>query len=376
MEKMLVFVFVFLSVVSALENSTLLSEAPLPQQLSVTAYDLKYASHHLYVDPVHKLVYCAIPKVACTEFARLLFRLKGRNKDKGRWLSDPHFRYDKPLLKDLGAEEATRIMNDPTWTKFVFFRDPIERLVSAWLDKFERGKAGSKATSNYKLRFYGKSNLSFAEFVDIVSLQPAPTKRSDFRGLGPYSNAHWRPQRYACHLDKFLGAYDFIGSFKKLREHTEILLREKGLWDDYGSWGWNEATWKTRRAVQRGTLTKENPGPTSAIFQKNLAWNRLPQAPKERSSTLLTPDITNKLRKAYWMDYDMFDALNWNHHDDTPKSGRSWFHKNTTNAGWLLCLADRAFCDDSQRTFLLQREQNRREQIQARNKLEQRQNNT
>jgi len=31
------------------------------------------------------------------------------------------------------------IMTDPTWTKGVFFRDPLKRLLSCYLDKFTNG---------------------------------------------------------------------------------------------------------------------------------------------------------------------------------------------------------------------------------------------
>ena len=55
--------------------------------------------------------------------------------------ADPHFRSDKPLFNKLmDAEEATEMINDPNWTKFVFLRDPAERLKSAYLDKFANGK--------------------------------------------------------------------------------------------------------------------------------------------------------------------------------------------------------------------------------------------
>ena len=47
-----------------------------------------------------------IPKVSCTEFIRLFFRLKGDRQ----WTADPHFRKGKPLLKDLPLEEVTARM--------------------------------------------------------------------------------------------------------------------------------------------------------------------------------------------------------------------------------------------------------------------------
>ena len=99
----------------------------------------KATAHHVYVSKKHKLMLTTIPKVACTEFMRLMFRMTGDTN----WKLDPHFRTKRPVLAQLpfsGDEslQATAILNDPTWTKGVFFRDPAERLLSAYIDKFVR----------------------------------------------------------------------------------------------------------------------------------------------------------------------------------------------------------------------------------------------
>jgi len=39
-------------------------------------------------------------------------------------------------------------MNDPTWTKAVFFRDPAKRLLSAYLDKFVKNRDYSVTVFN------------------------------------------------------------------------------------------------------------------------------------------------------------------------------------------------------------------------------------
>ena len=346
--------FLLLGAAAVVYGNYTLPRIELGKKIEVTGYELKYASHHLYVDKENKLVYCAIPKVACTEFARLIFRLKGKNKDKGRWLQDPHFRQDKPLLKDLGPDEATRIMNDPTWTKFVFFRDPIERLLSAWTDKFVHGQ--KYMTKSYSVRFYNKPNLTFPEFVDLIAAPPAK-KRSDFRGLGPYSNAHWRPQRFMCGLDKFLPLYNFIGSFNSLREHTEMLLRATSLWDDYGATGWGSngrygLNIKARRSSQQ---LKSLP-----IFAKNVAWHRASKS--DRKTEYLTPDLVEKLKRAYWQDYDMLNRIGWN--DDLPVDGRPWFNRSAlvVVGGGLLCQLDRAFCEKNKTAEALKQKERDQQQ--------------
>ena len=55
-------------------------------------------------------------QVSCTEFIRLFFRLQG----DVRWRhEDPHFKKNKPLLKNLPLDRVNQILNDPTWTRFV-----------------------------------------------------------------------------------------------------------------------------------------------------------------------------------------------------------------------------------------------------------------
>lgn len=286
--------------------------------------EVRYAAHHMLINREHKLLYCAVPKVACTEFMRLFMRLQN---SKGRWQSDPHFRTDKPLFSQLPSNEATSIINDPTWTKFVFFRDPAQRLLSAFVDKFEKG---ARYGESYATRIFKRRHLNFSEFVDVIA-QPkmGPVKRSDHDGLHPWTNAHWRPQRFMCNLEKFLPAYDFVGSFDKLREHTELLLRSKGLWDEYGASGWVSTTTAMRR--------RPPPDAGGAIFDKNLAAHR--QKNTEPSS-YWTPELLAKAKRAYKLDYDMFDAIGLRF-DGDPVNGTPW--AQTRSADHLFCKMAREF---------------------------------
>ncbi|KAH8051752.1 chondroitin 4-sulfotransferase [Aureococcus anophagefferens] len=153
--------------------------------LSYREQELRYAQHHMYVDVKHKLLYCAVPKVACTEFMRLFFRLKGENQNQ-RWKGDPHFRQDKPLFnKIMNVTTATALMNDPTWTKFAFWRDPAERLLSAYLDKFANGSATRRVDA-----LLAKVRRAYAmdyEMFDAVG----------FGGDEPASGANWGDAKYA-----------------------------------------------------------------------------------------------------------------------------------------------------------------------------------
>ena len=99
--------------------------------IKYTWADKRLVAHHVYINQRHKLMITTIPKVACTEFMRLMIRMTGARN----WRMDPHFRPKNPTLSRLVPPEASAILNDRSWTKAVFFRDPAERLLSAYLDK-------------------------------------------------------------------------------------------------------------------------------------------------------------------------------------------------------------------------------------------------
>ena len=83
----------------------------------------------------HKLVFFPVPKNACTVFKKLFRRMMGYRD----WLEkNPHAPSDIDGLKHLGhfsRDEQLAMMTSPDWTRAVFVRDPLERILSAYLDK-------------------------------------------------------------------------------------------------------------------------------------------------------------------------------------------------------------------------------------------------
>ena len=98
-------------------------------------------------------------------------------------------------LGDLPREEALDILQDRGYVKFAVVRDPLDRLVSAYVEKFavNRAHPGNQFhTRNVIAAVTGRGSprpqdfersISFAEFVDYVIAQPPET-------LDP----HWCPQ--------------------------------------------------------------------------------------------------------------------------------------------------------------------------------------
>ncbi|KAH8096167.1 chondroitin 4-sulfotransferase [Aureococcus anophagefferens] len=212
------------------------------------------------------------------------------------------------------------MLNDPSWTKAVFFRDPASRLLSAYLDKCVPRVLPRSLARNTPFRFvvgnsystkvfHAEKKLKFADFVDLVAA--GDTNRSRPTGLHFGTNPHWRPQRarrvfseralelvssafrrYLSNMEKLLPAFQFVGAYEHLALHAEMLLRSLGLWDAAGATGW----WRKGRRYR-----------ADALFASNGA------APHARGATRprTTRPARDRVRAAYAMDYAMFDAIGW-----------------------------------------------------------------
>ena len=290
--------------------------------------EFRMAARQLYYSAKKKLVVCAIPKTASTELIKLMYRLEGDPK----WMKDPHFRGDAPTLATLSLAEATNIMNDPSITKAVFLRDPLTRLLSAYLDKFVLSpKRGMHA--NYAIKHFGKKKaMNFSDFVNEIAKND--TNRASPAGLHLGTNPHWKPQRFQCSLEKFLPVFSFVGRYEHIREHAEALLRAKGLWESFGKEGWAPAFYRK---------DKRNQTLRDAIFDRAAAHST--NANNRYRDYYQKGDLRRVATTAYVPDYDMLRVLGTG---DAPVSGVRWEHylRERPNRRILCAFDARAFGND------------------------------
>ena len=179
----------------------------------------------------YKLVYCPIPKVASTVWKKLLLNAGGHN------ISGLIHRDSKDKINFLGQyslEERKKILR--TYKKFMFVRNPFERLLSAYRDcfwgKWKRDDSWWK-TFRYGMRKFlmknGKprikpnaDNTTFEEFLRYLVVKWKKRGSADF-------NEHWRPQFCQCHPCDI--QYDFTGHYETLHDDALFLLRTTKLQD-------------------------------------------------------------------------------------------------------------------------------------------------
>lgn len=202
---------------------------------NITATDLRDVNmfSRIYVDEKYKLLYCEVPKVACTNWKRILLILSGHMNT-----SNPeeipaylvHSTYQNEYLTRLSEfspdEVAFRIEN---YFKFLFVREPMERILSAYLNKFTmpysteyQRRFGRKIVRRYRRTPSRESlkhghDVTFNEFAKFLL---------DSRTTRPF-DAHWRPYQDLCH--PCLLRYDVIGKYETLDEDVHSILRHIGV---------------------------------------------------------------------------------------------------------------------------------------------------
>ena len=113
----------------------------------------------------------------------------------------------------------------------MFVRHPLERIISAFRNKFERKNAwflsqyGRQIVKRYRPNATKESlakghDVTFQEFVQYIIDLPSSTNRKSF-------NEHWRPMNDLCHpcaID-----YDVIGKYERFKSDTRLVLSMANL---------------------------------------------------------------------------------------------------------------------------------------------------
>nr|XP_019958676.1 PREDICTED: carbohydrate sulfotransferase 12 isoform X1 [Paralichthys olivaceus]XP_019958677.1 PREDICTED: carbohydrate sulfotransferase 12 isoform X1 [Paralichthys olivaceus] len=202
---------------------------------------------HLIVDDTHQIIYCYVPKVACTNWKRVMVVLSQSliSPSSGKPYTDPeavppdlvhnstlHLTFAKFWRHYGSLSRHLMALKLQHYTKFLFVRDPFVRLISAFRNKFGRPNQDFyKQFGSVMLRRYGNVSGSlpetvaeafaagikptFQQFVTYL-LDPDTEQESVF-------NEHWRQVYRLCHPCQV--KYDFIGRLETLEPDADHLLK-------------------------------------------------------------------------------------------------------------------------------------------------------
>ncbi|XP_053305640.1 carbohydrate sulfotransferase 8 [Spea bombifrons] len=182
-----------------------------------------YHVSRIFVEDKHKLLYCEVPKAGCSNWKRVLMVLNGlASSTKDIQHNTVHY---GNYLKRLDSFDRNGIFYRlNTYTKMIFIREPFERLVSAFRDKFEHANNyyhpvfGKAIISKYRINatkdaLRTGSGVRFKEFIQYLLDVHRPV------GM----DIHWDHVSRLC--SPCLIDYDFIGKFESMEEDANFLLR-------------------------------------------------------------------------------------------------------------------------------------------------------
>ncbi|MCI4378926.1 hypothetical protein PGIGA_G00221960 [Pangasianodon gigas] len=185
--------------------------------------------HHvsrIYVEDRHKLLYCEVPKAGCSNWKRVLMVLAGVASSTLE-INHDAVHYSNHLKRLDSFDRRAIAERLRSYTKVLFVREPMERLVSAFRDKFESPNSyyhpvfGKPIISKYRVNASKSalrtgSGVTFQEFIRYLLDVHRPV------GM----DIHWEPVSQLC--SPCLLDYDFIGKFETLEEEANFLLRRTG----------------------------------------------------------------------------------------------------------------------------------------------------
>lgn len=180
----------------------------------------------VYVEDRSRLLYCEVPKAGCSNWKRVLMVLGG-SATSTRDIPHDAAHYANHLRR-LDSYDHTGISDRlHSFTKVLFIREPFERLVSAFRDKFESPNSyyhpvfGRPIISRYRTNatrtaLRTGAGVTFREFVQYLLDVRRPV------GM----DIHWEPVSQLCSPCAL--RYNFIGKFESLEEDANFLLQSVG----------------------------------------------------------------------------------------------------------------------------------------------------
>ncbi|XP_038647075.1 carbohydrate sulfotransferase 14 [Scyliorhinus canicula] len=187
--------------------------------LDLTSAQRRNLLKHILVNDEYKFLYCYVPKVACSNWKRVIKVLNGALDNVHVQIKMDH-KNDLVFLGDLKNSEIKYRLKH--YYKFLFVRDPMERLLSAYRNKFGEIEAYQRRYGMEIVRRYRKNvgqsrgdDVTFTEFLQYLVDEDVETM-----------NEHWMPIYNLC--QPCAVTYDYIGSYERLQSDARHVLQRVG----------------------------------------------------------------------------------------------------------------------------------------------------
>ncbi|KAJ8026974.1 Carbohydrate sulfotransferase 11 [Holothuria leucospilota] len=184
-----------------------------------TTEQLVRSLRNIFVLDEKKLLFCYVPKIACTNWKRILLILKATVDHMSiHQLADENL----PILSTYKVNDALRRIKE--YKKLLFVREPFSRLLSAYRDKLEKSgrvdsdrfrKDWSASMKSFSRVRDPKDDVTFLEYINYLADPLHPINQP--------KDEHWNPIYQLCRPCDV--QYDFIGRMENLERDSEYVLK-------------------------------------------------------------------------------------------------------------------------------------------------------
>ncbi len=250
----------------------------------------------LLVSRKHQVIYTPTAKNANTTLKRMFVRLSGHPQSEEILRGDVHtYLTSNPTglsLCDYSPEEATQILNDSNYFRFIVLREPLHRAVSGYVEKFiiNPTPSGTPGEPGVVIRSvidwvyenrgetpdYNRS-ITFEEFVNYLS-------RNEDRNL----DTHFKSQE--SYFDQ--QTFDFIGTVERMDLMAKVLKSQFG----------QKVKMEHRNRVSRRRPFLRRHGQGNLLPAQLRMRRALPHA-----GELLTDELTEQLKNRFAADLELWE---------------------------------------------------------------------
>ncbi|XP_013880122.1 carbohydrate sulfotransferase 10 [Austrofundulus limnaeus] len=198
----------------------------------------KFVLDRIFVCDKHKILFCQTPKVGNTQWKKVLIVLNGEFtsvEEIPENLVHDHEKNGLPRLSSFTPQEITHRLS--TYFKFFIVRDPFERLISAFKDKFVKNPRFEpwykhdiapaiirKYRRSHRESDLAASGLHFEDFVRYLG--DAEGRRRMDRQFGEHV-IHWVTYAELCAPCEI--QYSVVGHHETLERDAPHILRAAGI---------------------------------------------------------------------------------------------------------------------------------------------------